>query len=163
MKHLQHTSSASTIILGVILLLVNNVQQHGTIIPQAHAQTTSTSQPTTTTQPSKNPTPSPTTSPTISDSPSFTPTSSFQPTSSSIPTSSSAPTDRMQFETVNATTLVSNLISTESEYQIEINNVVASSHIESCAALFTRGHTLGYLYQKDPITNDLITDTNGSF
>ena len=40
---------------------------------------------------------------------------------------------------------------------------MASSHIESCASLFTRGHTLGSLYQKDPITNDLIKDNNGEY
>ena len=67
----------------------------------------------------------------------------------------------MQFDIVNAATLVENLIS--STGNVEISNIKSSSHIEQCASLFRRGHTLGNLYQKDPITNELLKDENGDY
>ena len=148
----QSTSS----ILGAILLLATH---YTTIIVDAQTNVPSISQsPTILSQ-------SPSTQPTSSTIPSSSPTNSYKPSTTSLPSLSSAPSDRMQFDTTtNATELVNNLISTTGEIAVEISNVQASSHIDSCAALFRRGHTLGTLYQKGPAPNyDLLKDQNGNY
>ena len=99
--------------------------------------------------------------PITSTNPSNVPSTIASPSISSYPSTSSAPSDRMQFDIVNAATLVENLIS--STGNVEISNIKSSSHIEQCASLFRRGHTLGNLYQKDPITNELLKDENGDY
>jgi len=153
MMSLQQSTSS---ILGAIILLAI---QYTTIV---NAQTTN--------EPSISQAPtilsqSPSTHPTHSTIPSSSPTNSYKPSTTSLPSLSSAPSDRMQFDTTtNATELVNNLISTTGEIAVEISNVQASSHIESCAALFRRGHTLGTLYQKGPAPNyDLLKDANGNY
>jgi hypothetical protein len=66
----------------------------------------------------------------------------------------------IQFQSVPASTLVNNLISATGD--IEINSIVASSHITECAALYTKGHQLGTLFKKGP-NNELLKDANGNY
>ena len=69
----------------------------------------------------------------------------------------------MQFFNVNATQLINELIQTDGEVEIDYDDIFSSSHISDCSAMFTRGHTLGNLYQKDPITHQPMKDVNGDY
>jgi hypothetical protein len=66
----------------------------------------------------------------------------------------------MQFQSTTAADLVANIISATGD--VEIRQIVSSSHITECAALYTHGHTLGYLYQKGP-DYELLKDSNGKY
>jgi hypothetical protein len=74
------------------------------------------------------------------------------------------PSGRMQFETFTKEQLVAALLATNTSDSIEIRDIRASNHIEECASFMTNGHKLGYLYQKDPDTNQLIKNaTTGEY
>ena len=60
----------------------------------------------------------------------------------------------------SASELVSYLVLTTGD--IEVQNIVSSGHITQCAALYTQGLNLGYLFKKGP-DNELETDVNGDY
>jgi hypothetical protein len=66
----------------------------------------------------------------------------------------------MQFQYVPASTLVSNLISATGD--IEIQQIVSSSHITECAALYSQGYQLGTLFKKGA-DNELLKDASGNY
>ena len=86
------------------------------------------------------------------------------PTRKPTPSPTSKPTmptvGILQFQYVPASELVSNLISTSGD--IEIQSIVSSSHITECAALYTQGHMLGNLFKKGP-NNELLKDASGNY
>jgi hypothetical protein len=66
----------------------------------------------------------------------------------------------MQFQSTSATELVANLISSTGD--VEIRQIESSRHIMQCAALYTQGHQLGYLFQKGA-DNELLKDASGNY
>lgn len=102
--------------------------------------------------PTATPTPLPTSKPHSSGSSSST---TQQPQHSS-----SSSMDLMQFQSTTASNLIANLLSNHGD--IEIRQIASSSHITQCAALFSQGHKLGYLYQKGP-DNELLKDATGKY
>ncbi|KAL7535396.1 hypothetical protein ACHAXR_006465, partial [Thalassiosira sp. AJA248-18] len=67
----------------------------------------------------------------------------------------------MNFSIQSASQLVNELLN--SNGQVEIKDVSGSPILANCAAMFTNGHSLGNLYQKNPLTNQTAKDVNGNY
>ena len=59
---------------------------------------------------------------------------------------------------VDATQLMANLIDINGDVDVRVNNDASSPHIAQCAALFSNGHSLGTLFEKD-----IGTETNPKY